>query len=81
MRVDEDVDRKLAEDFPGWYFWRARSGVCTPASWMATRVDRNAGVSPTLMAPSEPALREQLAQESAKAVRSGRAPILAGPTF
>jgi hypothetical protein len=78
--LDEQDDEfaTLREDFPGWYFWRARDGFGMPnRSWMASRTDEAAGVEPTLMARDEPALRVLLSAQKATVENGGIPPKVA----
>jgi hypothetical protein len=75
-----DEFAQLREDFPGWYFWRARTRGDLrgrSGSWMATRTDISAGVEPTLMARDEPALRALLTPQRGAAKTGGKAPAVA----
>lgn len=65
----------LQEQYPGWRLWRAQRGPGDEArlgSYMASRLSRDAGVSPTLMCSSVAQLRREL-QDQADAVKDGRA--------
>ena len=53
----------LQAEWPGWRLWRARrkhKGRWEPGSWMASRRDPAAGVSPTLMEDTAARLRAAL---------------------
>jgi hypothetical protein len=61
-RRDEQT-AAVEEDFPGWSVWRADRRDDQPGEWVATLMDPQAGVSPTLMEPSAERLRAVLAEE------------------
>jgi hypothetical protein len=66
----------LQAEFPGWRIWRARRkdkrGGTEPGSWMASRLERTAGVDRTLMEPSADELREALVDQRERAKRGQR---------
>lgn len=64
---EELIANQLANEFPGWSFWRARRRDGSPGSWMATRLDPAAGTDPTLMAKDIPDMRQQATQQKASA--------------
>jgi hypothetical protein len=60
---------ELASTFPGWHFWRGRSGD-QPKGWYATRRERitarqvERGLFRTLAADDADGLRDQLKQQA-----------------
>jgi hypothetical protein len=58
----EQLLERLRADFPGHRIWRTLSGD-VPKGWAATRIDPEAGVSPTVICDRGNELREALLKE------------------
>lgn len=74
---NDQIVRQLEDDFPGWRFWRGIRRDGSLGSWCASRIDRNAGIYPTLVCDDVPHLRAQLAEQRERADREDPRPEVA----
>lgn len=63
---DEQLLAEMQTRWPNWRLWRSRRADI-PHDWMATRLNPNAGPTPTLMEPTPHDLEKALKDQAARA--------------